>query len=73
MLCPWCCGLFAILYALGIPVKTSQDIEKYRRICVEQKLVHRRTKKWTWYESVIATHFGPYEHQSFLQALEQGD
>jgi len=41
-----CCGLFAILYALGIPVKTAQDIEKYRRICIEQKLVHLRSKEW---------------------------
>lgn len=66
-----CCGLFAILYALGIPVKTAEDIEKYRRICIENNLVCRHTKKWmggtTMADRMKILEFfgGRGEHQEF--------
>ena len=59
-----CCGLFACLYALGIKVKTAEDIEKYRRMCLEKGLVPcPHGKRWLggttrWDRTRILNHFG---------------
>lgn len=41
-----CCGLFACLYAVGIHLKTAQDVETYRQLCKEKKLVSAKTASW---------------------------
>ena len=73
-----CCGLFACLYALGIKVKTAEDIEKYRRMCLEKKLVLcPHGKRWLggttrWDRTRILNHFGakvePVSFQTKTQA-----
>ena len=68
-----CCGIFAILYALGIPVKTASDIEHYRNVCLDNKLVARGSKKWmggtTASERMrILRHFGGSGEQIPFQA-----
>ncbi len=41
-----CCGLYACLYAMGLSVKTAEDIEKFRTKFRQQGLVQRRAS-WT--------------------------
>tara|TARA_B100001758_G_scaffold18277_3_gene12973 strand:+ start:5216 stop:5713 length:498 start_codon:yes stop_codon:yes gene_type:complete len=73
-----CCGLFACLYALGIKVKTAEDIEKYRRMCLEKKLVLcPHGKRWLggttrWDRTRILNHFGAKVEPVSFQARTLG-